>query len=189
MENEVWRPVNGYEGLYVVSDRGNVKSLDRTIQTTRGPRRIRERLLRPKVNSAGYLQVTLFKDGKRKEFLVSRLVATAFCERPEGCDVVNHLDNTISHNWASNLEWTTPLGNVQHSVRQQRRYVRPVIRSDGRAYSMLKQVAEDGFCPANVCHVCQGKNRTHKGYAWRYAGIGDGIHDREGGGRYATHET
>lgn len=177
MTPEVWKPVSGYEGMYEVSDCGRVRSLERVIETARGPRQIAGRVLKPKTNTAGYQQVSLFRDRKRKEFLVSRLVAEAFCERPEGSDVVNHLDNTPSHNWATNLEWTTHLGNAQHSVRQHRRYVRPVIRSDGRTYAKLRQVAEDGFSPADVCRCCRGHLNTHKGFAWRYANqIGDGIH-------------
>ena len=180
MAAEVWKPVKGYEGLYEVSDCGNVRSLDRTVSTTRGTRRIQGRLLSPKQNTTGYLQVALFKNGTRKEWLVSRLVAEAFCEKPEGCDVVNHLDNDISHNLATNLEWTTQRGNIMHSFRQKRRYVRPVERSDGKLYEQLNRVAEDGFDASCVWRVCRGKRHTHHGYGWRY-GMGDGIH--------ATHET
>lgn len=189
MADEVWRPVNGYEGLYEVSDQASVKSLDRTIQTTRGPRRIRGRLLKPKANSSGYLQIALFKDRKRKEKLLSRVVAEAFCEKPDGCNIVNHLDCDISHNWASNLEWTTDLGNVRHAIEHQRRPVRPVLRGDDKLYPMLTMVEADGYSSSAVCQVCRGKLKTHKGQTFRYAGIGDGIHDREGGGRYATHST
>lgn len=177
MTPEVWKPVAGYEGIYEVSDCGRVRSLDRVIETARCSRRIRGRVLSPKNNTGGYQQVSLFRDGKRKDYLVSRLVAEAFCEHPEGNDVVNHLDNTPSNNRASNLEWTTHLGNAQHSVRQHRRRVRPVVRSDGRTYAKLRQVAEDGFCPGVVCRCCRGQLNTHKGFTWKYANqIGDGIH-------------
>ena len=50
MADEVWRPVIGYEGLYSVSDQGNVKSLGRVIMTRRGPRKVKDRLLKPKRN-------------------------------------------------------------------------------------------------------------------------------------------
>ena len=177
MTPEVWKPVSGYEGIYEVSDCGRVRSLERVIETTRGPRRIAGRVLKPKTNTTGYSQVSLFRDRKRKEYLVSRLVAETYCQKPDGCDVVNHLDNTPSHNWATNLEWTTHLGNAQHSVNQHRRYVRPVIRSDGKIYAKLQQVAEDGFYPPSVCMCCRGVHKRHKGYAWQYANqIGDGIH-------------
>lgn len=180
MENEVsteaWRPVIGYEGLYEVSDRGNVMSLGRTVMTRNGARKLRNRQLRPKKNSAGYYQVALFKDGTRRELLVSRLVAEAFCEKPEGCDIVNHLDNTVEHNWAGNLEWTTQKGNIQHAIAQKRMHVRAVYRGDNKYYPLMRMVEEDGYSSSAVCRVCQGKQRTHKGERFRYAGIGDGIH-------------
>lgn len=177
MVDEVWRPVIGYEGLYEVSDQGNVKSLGRVIMTSTGPRKVKDRLLKPKRNSNGYLQVALFKAGKRKEFLVSRLVAEAFCEKPEGCNITNHKDCDISNNWASNLEWTTDLGNVRHAIAHHRRPARPVLReSDNKFYPIMQMVEEDGYSASAVCQVCRGKLKTHRGDRFRYAGIGDGIH-------------
>lgn len=49
-----------------------------------------------------------------------RLVAQAFCEKPDGCDIVNHIDNTVTNNHFSNLEWVTCKENIQHSISQGR---------------------------------------------------------------------
>lgn len=176
MVAEVWRPVSGYEGLYEVSDQGRVKSLGRTIVTRNGPRKVRDRILKPKANNVGYIQVALYKDGKRREKLVHRLVAGEFCEKPEGCDIANHLDSDITHNWASNLEWTTALGNTRHAIAHERRPVRPVLREDDKLYPIMRMVEEDGYSTSAVCRVCRGKTKTHKGVRFRYAGLGDGIH-------------
>lgn len=53
-------------------------------------------------------------------YSVHRLVAEAFCDKEVGCDVVNHLDNDPSNNEASNLEWTTQKGNMEHAAKQGR---------------------------------------------------------------------
>lgn len=70
---ETWKDVIGYEGYYQVSNLGNVKSLKSYGGTT-------ERVLAPQRNGTGYLKVMLCKDGKHKQFLIHRLVATAFIE-------------------------------------------------------------------------------------------------------------
>jgi len=61
-----------------------------------------------------YLSVVLCKNKARKQAKVHRLVAEVFCNKPLGCDVVNHLDNDPSNNLATNLEWTTIAGNNKH---------------------------------------------------------------------------
>ena len=70
---EVWKPIKGYEGLYEVSNIGRVRSL----RNNHG--NYREKILKQQDNGDGYLQVTLYKDGKAKHFTVHRLVAMAFC--------------------------------------------------------------------------------------------------------------
>lgn len=70
---EVWKPIKGYEGLYEVSNMGRVRSL----RNNHG--NYREKILKQQDNGDGYLQVTLYKDGKAKHFTVHRLVAMAFC--------------------------------------------------------------------------------------------------------------
>lgn len=106
--SEIWLPVPGYEGLYIISNRGQVKSLDRPGHPGR--------VLRPQENSLGYGRVTLSRDNVKRRLFVHRLVAEVFLPRIPGCDVVNHLDFDKSNNAASNLEWTTQKGNVQWSL-------------------------------------------------------------------------
>ena len=125
--------------------------------------------MKPKPNTTGYSQVALFRNRTRKEWLIHRLVAEMFCEKLNGCDVVNHLDFDISNNEASNLEWTTQRGNIQHSVRQHRNYTRSVVRGDGKVYSKLSQVEEDGFHAPGVCRACRGQMKTYRGLEWWYA--------------------
>lgn len=112
---EEWREVIGYEGYYMVSNIGRVKSVDREvrhkgekIQNKKG------KVLRPGVNQHGYPQVYLSKLNKSKTLRVHRLVAEAFLLGDSSL-IVNHLDGVKTNNEVSNLEWTTYSGNNQHA--------------------------------------------------------------------------
>jgi hypothetical protein len=77
-----------------------------------GPRK----QLKPKVLPKGYHQVNVYRDGKQSTLYVHRLVAQAFIPNPDNLPQVNHKDGDKSHNWVGNLEWSTALGNIQHSI-------------------------------------------------------------------------
>ena len=118
---EVWKPVNGFEGWYEVSNYGRVRSVDRIIsQYSRYGhninRTIKGKLITPIDNGNGYLIVGLRKNQVRVNHYVHRLVAEAFIENPNGFPVVNHLDFNKSNNIFSNLEWTSHLNNVRYSA-------------------------------------------------------------------------
>jgi len=111
----MWKTIPGYEGFYEVSDMGDVRSSDRLVHTSNGiTQRRKGRTLKPAL-SAGYPFVLLQVACERKQIHVHRLVASAFCDKPEGCDVVNHIDGIKTNNAASNLEWTTYSGNAKHA--------------------------------------------------------------------------
>lgn len=114
--NEEFKPVVGYEGLYEVSNLGNVKSLSTTTITVTGhSRTTKEKLLKPGMNSRGYMFVALSKKGKVKYYLVHRLVAASFIKNPTKKRTVNHMDGDRTNNKLSNLEWTTHLENSRHA--------------------------------------------------------------------------
>lgn len=110
-----WKPIKEYEGLYEVSDKGQVRSLPR--KDNKGAihkgRVLRTRNTR---NSGdGYWAVMLSKDGIEKQITVHRLVASAFCSNPENKSDINHRDGNKKNNEASNLEWVTKSENVRHA--------------------------------------------------------------------------
>ena len=107
--SEIWKPILNYEGIYEVSDTGKIRN-SRT-----------GKVLTPRVNNKGYQRVGLYKQKIQKEFLVHRLVATAFHGLSDDDMVVNHIDENKMNNQASNLEWTTPRKNTQHSVERMRK--------------------------------------------------------------------
>lgn len=108
-DNEEWRPVVGYEGMYEVSDMGNVRSLDRTISQAARSGKVYEKailghLLRPGRMPSGHMSVSL---GRRNSRCVHDLVLTAFeGPRPEGQEA-RHLDGDPANNRRGNLAWSS----------------------------------------------------------------------------------
>jgi hypothetical protein len=107
-EGEVWKDVEGYEGIYQISNYGRVKSLERNIKRSDGGSfYFAQRILKYK-KSRGYDSIGLFKGRKEgKYFRVARLVGAAFIPNPENKPQINHKDENRHNNMASNLEWCT----------------------------------------------------------------------------------
>lgn len=115
---EVWRDIEGYVGLYQVSNKGRVRSLDRLDVRSDGSkgsnRRLRGALLKASVGKVGYYVVVLSKNRTRKTFTVHRLVAIAFIDNPDNKGSVNHINGIKTDNDINNLEWTTHKENMRH---------------------------------------------------------------------------
>ena len=121
MENqeEIWKDIVGYEGFYLVSNLGNVKSIDRYVKHNYGDlsRRIQKGItIKLTINSDKYYCVTLGKNGKHKTFTVHRLVAIAFLENTLNNNIINHKDGIKTNNHYTNLEWCTTQQNTQHAT-------------------------------------------------------------------------
>lgn len=114
---ELFKAIEGYEGLYEVSNLGNVKSLRRGI------------ILKPG-KARGYLKVNLRKDNKSQYFAVHRLVAMVFIPNPENLPYVNHKDENPSNNCVENLEWCSAQYNNTYGTAIKRR----VETRTGREY-------------------------------------------------------
>ena len=110
-EREIWRDVVGFEGLYKVSNLGNVKSLNYN-------RTGKEKLMKPQTDGHGYLQVMLYKDGKYKIKKIHRLVAEAFIPNPDNLPCVNHKDENKTNNKEFNLEFCTYEYNNNYGTRK-----------------------------------------------------------------------
>lgn len=114
---ENWKDVVGYEGIYEVSDCGRVRThKDKTTYTSKhGIRKWKQRYLKDKTPNGRDVRVTLWKNGKLKDFLVHRLVAFAFIPIVEGKDCINHIDGNPKNNCIENLEWCNHLENNRHA--------------------------------------------------------------------------
>jgi hypothetical protein len=117
---EIWKDIKGYEGLYQISNLGNVKALEKTRNwNARGKQLqsiLKEKILIP-FNNYGYNYVILWKDNKIKNCRVHRLVAQAFIENPQSKLEVNHINGIKDDNSIKNLEWVTSEENREHSYR------------------------------------------------------------------------
>lgn len=115
---EIWKDIPGYEGIYVVSNFGKVKSLQRTRKCSYGSIRIvYEKILNHKIDKDGYHIVTLSKEGKTKCIGVHRLVAQAFLPNSYNFPMINHKDEDPSNNNVDNLEWCTAKYNSNYGTR------------------------------------------------------------------------
>ena len=161
MEN--WKAIEGYEGLYEVSDQGRVKSLKYG----------KERIMKSIENACGYLQVDLCKDGHRKTILVPRLVSESFIPNPQGLETVNHKDEVKTNNVASNLEWMSREDNVAYSQpHMAKRSVQMFDKQTGELLATFPSTHEaervTGIAHQYISGCCNGKQKSAGGYIWRY---------------------
>lgn len=116
-EKEIWMPIEGYEGLYEVSNLGRVKRLLKTCKYINNksstPRT--EHLKYPTLNNYGYYKVTLWKNNNRAFFYLHRIIAKAFIPNPDNKPEVNHINGIKTDNNLSNLEWVTTAENLRHA--------------------------------------------------------------------------
>lgn len=112
-----WRDVVGYEGIYEVSNKGRVRThKNKTTYTKKhGVRHWKQRYLKDKTPNGRDVRVSLWKDGKHKDFLVHRLVAFAFMPVVKGKECINHIDGNPKNNNVENLEWCNHLENNRHA--------------------------------------------------------------------------
>ncbi len=172
MENEIWLPVKGFEGLYEVSSFGRVRSLNykNTGQT---------KVLSSFENKHGYLQVVLWKKGKEKLFRIHRLVAEAFIPNLFGYPQVNHIDEDKTNNHIDNLEWCDNKYNSNHGTRNKRiakKLSKPVLQFTKtgefvKEWSSTNEAGRNGFTQVSIASCCRGKLKSHKGFIWQYKEI------------------
>lgn len=112
---ETWKNVKGYEGLYQISNKGNVKSL-RKWDVNAKKFINSEHIMKPTNNGNGYLIVSFKVNGQRKNKYIHRLVAEAFIDNPNNENYVNHKDFNTQNNEVGNLEWCSQKENIKHST-------------------------------------------------------------------------
>ena len=120
IEEEIFKPVIGFEGIYEISNLGRVKVLPREwISGTKGNclRKRGEFFLAQKTTKFGYFSVKLCKDNKRTYPVIHRLIALAFIPNPDNKPMINHIDGNKKNNRISNLEWCTGDENMKHAAR------------------------------------------------------------------------
>lgn len=169
---EIYKDIEGYEGLYQISSNGVIRSLGN--DKTR-----KEKILKPAINNKGYLYVGLHKQRKRKHYLIHRLVAEAFIPNPNNYPIINHKDENPLNNNVSNLEWCTYEHNNNYGTRNQRvaasctnnqKKSKPVFCLEtGVVYPSASEVERQlGFLQGNISACCNGKRKQVYGFHWKY---------------------
>lgn len=135
---EIWKDIEGFEGVYQVSNLGRVKSLARTRRSKGGcicP--VAEKILRQNTDKDGYKDVALSRDAKLHYLRVHRLVALAFIPNPHNYPMINHKDENPANNTVSNLEWCDQSYNTSYS---NYKISRPVLL-DGKYFVSIRAAA------------------------------------------------
>ena len=179
---EIWKDIQGYEGLYQVSNLGRIKSLDRIVKNKNGMALKRGKVIQ-EASLGNYKKVSLWKNNKGKAFLVHRLVAIAFIENPDNLPEVNHKDENGCNNSVDNLEWCTHNYNYNYGTRKKRisdkmrgRPIgeQPVLQytKEGvfvcRYDSALKAAEAIKGDNSAICRCANGKSKTSYGYKWEW---------------------
>lgn len=183
MQEEIWKDVVGYEGLYQVSNLGRVKSLGHDLWH-------KGRIIKPHLDGKGhYLLVGLHKDLKTKKRNIHRLVAEAFLPNPLGLPQVNHKDERKTNNMATNLEWCDASYNATYGGARYRNIIsrtrnnsfnreRPVLMmaEDRRVIKRFRSCADAsrsmGVSSVTIKRCCnereKGKNHHSCGYIFEF---------------------
>jgi len=110
-----WKDIKGYEGVYIISNDGEIKSLTREIPTKNGKFFIKKgQIIKTQKNKNGYYIVCLYKNNIREAKYVHRLVAEHFCKKEKDKNTVNHKDGNKENNSFLNLEWCSYSDNNKH---------------------------------------------------------------------------
>jgi hypothetical protein len=178
------KDILGYEGLYTITDKGEVYSLGNGNSTC--PSYKTKRKITLKTTKTGYIHCKLFKDGVRRHYAIHRLVAINFIQNPENKREVNHKDGNKANNCVSNLEWATSSENQKHAFAnnlQKRQLgadskcskkVAQINLLDGSVIkvwdciNMIKR--EIGYNSFGIIGCCKNKPKykTAYGYRWSY---------------------
>ena len=189
MENEIWKPIEGYEGLYEVSSLGNVRSLDRLdIYKGKYKRYFKGKNLIPIFDRGGYLQIMLSKNGKVQTYKLHRLVAKAFIPNPDNLPQVNHKDENKQNNCVDNLEWCDSTYNINYGTRNEKHRQKMIGKfgKENHTSKPIIQITKEGEfvkkwdCAAeverelgihhsNICNCLKGRYKSTGGFIWKYA--------------------
>lgn len=180
---ETWVEISGYEGLYFISNYGNVKSAARLITVfNKGNYKSEEKILNQYTTDKGYLRITLLRNGVKKNYLVHRLVAEYFIPKDSIRDKVNHKDGNKKNNYVENLEWCNNSENTKHAYRlglqkpkigAKNKCSKKVAKIDSQGqiikiYDFMTEAAKDNNSfVSNISNCCRGKRAKVRGYSYK----------------------
>jgi len=187
---KIWKDAFGYEGLYQVSNNGEIRSVERYFEmfnplTKRyNIRKIELKELKPGIDHKGYLHVGLRKNDKSTTKKIHRIVALSFLKIIEGKTQVNHIDGNKKNNDVDNLEWCNNAENQIHAIKKGLKKIykgkdnkkSKVVYQYDFSNNLIKKwlcitdaERELEISNKNICAVCRNKRRSAGGYYWSYS--------------------
>ena len=183
---EEWRSVNNYDGLYLVSNMGRIKTIGHYVlrNNNKTPILVKERILKPMVMNNGYCCVKLTKNKQAKTYLVHRLVAEAFIPNPNNYPCVNHKSEVKTENFVDNLEWCSVNYNNNYGTHNTKVSVSQTNRNDVskpvsqftleglfiKTFPSMREANRQLNIPTpNISRCCKNVTKTAGGYKWSYA--------------------
>jgi len=174
--SETWKDIEGYEGIYKISNTGNVKSLERIMWNGQTYYTYKEKLLRKSINGNGYYTVRLSKDGMGKNYILNKLLAIAFIPNPHNLPIINHKDGDKLNIDLDNLEWTTYKDNNSHAIDNGLNKVAKKVKSiniktgEVMYFESARQADRElGVGYKNISACLNGKQQTCGGYRWEFS--------------------
>ena len=184
---EIWKDIKNYEGLYQVSNLGQIRRIKFINNITE---KDKITIISQGFQNSGYLKVCLYKNDKMKNKLVHRLVAETFIPNPNNLPFVNHKDGNKQNNKVDNLEWCTQSENMKHAYKNglTKAYAKgkygkdslkaikinmldkntgEIIKQFGSIIDGAKYIGQNKSC--HIVSCCKGRLKTAYGYKWEYA--------------------
>ena len=173
--DEIWKDIEGYEGLYQVSNLGRIKSLVKN-----GCKQ--EKITTGALRKDGYMMIYLSKNGKKKYHSVHRIVAKVFIPNPNNLPYVNHKNENKADNRAINLEWCDAKYNVNYGTCIARRAKAQTNRHGAISviqyslvgsviaeYPSMMEASRKSNVPVRaICACCKNHQKSAFGYVWKY---------------------
>lgn len=185
--------IPGYEGLYEISEDGDIRSVDRIVKHGHSIKRaLIGKPRKTQLDKDGYPVLKLSKDGIKAHYGVHRLVAIAWIDNPDGLPEVNHINGIKTDCRKVNLEWVSVSGNAKHAYKmglrksnwlgkgsmtgrfgaahnQAKAVVQLTMSGEiVRTYSFIKEAKKYGFQPTHIGACAKGKEKHHRGFKWKY---------------------
>lgn len=173
-QEEIWKDVKGYKGIYQISNFGRVKSLARFIIVKNHKRFLKEKMIKTNIDIYGYEYFIMNKNCHKKHCKIHRLVAETFLENPFNYTMINHKDENKQNNNVNNLEWCNAKYNLNYGNRS-KKYMKPVAMIDLntnkiiKIFKSLKDVEiELKINHSKVSSVCHNHRKSAGGYKWKF---------------------
>lgn len=169
---EIWRDIEGYEGLYQVSNEGRIKSSERIVKRKNGRNCfVKEKIIKPQEYSIfGHLCFTPCKNGTQKTIPIHKAVATAFLPNPNGYILVHHKNHNPKDNSVENLEWMSKsehraLHNSENKTKMVYQYT--LNNELVKVWNSLSEASKQlEITISGISDCCHNRRKKYEGYKW-----------------------